>query len=234
MKFVLARKSSRFLIFLIDYVLIAVLAGYIASPIEKSFGFDPEMMNTYAQSIYTELMSYLSGKSTDLTVFNTYLSKYAQYFMVDLGFKLILDFVFILGLLVILPKYWGGKTLGRRATNCKLIDKTGHDATLKHFILRELVGTFVFYCFLGSFFGLVGIVTLIMLIATSRSIPDLVSGTYVVYDIPANNQRSEEPKDEIKPDYHEVNNDYNEADNNSKEEDDQDKYSIDDDDYKIV
>ena len=96
------------------------------------------------------------------------------------------------------------------------------------------IGTFVFYCFLGSFFGLVGIVTLIMLIATSRSIPDLVSGTYVVYDIPANNQRSEEPKDEIKPDYHEVNNDYNETDNNSKEEDDQDKYSIDDDDYKIV
>lgn len=244
MKFLLTTKLHRFLIYVIDFVLISIIADYIALGVETLFGFDRSLMNTYGQSMVTEFYAVMQGKSNSLDVLYTYMSKYIQCFFIDFGFKIIFDLVLVIIFLVIIPHYWGGKTLGRRAANSKLVDKDGNDATLKHFILREIVGTYLFYCVLGAFFGLVGIITFILVIATSRSIPDRVSGTYMVYDTPMKEQPSayvyvkEEKENEVAPDYKEVNNNYN-NDNNyddqaSNEDDSQDKYNVDDDDYKIV
>ncbi len=241
MKYVYARMGQRFLIFLIDFVLLMVIAGFIATSLERVFGFEPDMMSSYAQSLLVEASAYMTGKSSDLTVFYEYLSKYINYFFVDLGFKLVIELVLVVGLLVVLPKYWGGKTLGRRAANCKLVDKNGNDATIKHFLLRELLGTYLFYCFLGAFFGVIGIVALIVILVAKRSIPDLCSQTYMVNDVPFKVETKPLNDNEVKPDYQEVDSfeqekteEKTEEKNEEKEEDSQDKYSIDDDDYKIV
>lgn len=227
MKYVCATKSQRFIIYLIDFLLISVAGHFIAYGVELLFGFDRNMMDTYSRSILVEFVGISSGKNPSTDMLNMYLSKYMQYFMVDLAFKLIIDLMLVVGLLIILPKFWGGKTLGRRFTNCKLIDKTGHDASLKQLILREILGTFIGYCVLGNLLGIVGIISLILVLATSRSLPDLLSGTYMVMDTPLKDGEPKEMKEnEVEPNYTEINNE-------EVKDDSQDKYSIDNDDYKI-
>ena len=233
MTYAYARKMQRFIVYLIDFVLIMVIAEYIAAGVELLFGFDKSIMNTYWQSILTEYMAVYSGKGS-VEVLNNYITKYASYFMVDLAFKLVFDFILILVALVIVPKYWGGKTLGRRAMNCKLVDKFGKDATLKNFVVRELLGTFFLYSFLGAFFGLVGVISFILVLATSRSLIDMISGTHMVLDNPILDRNvavNKKPmENEVAPDYKEVE---KEEPKQNKEEDSQDKYSVDEDDYKI-
>jgi uncharacterized RDD family membrane protein YckC len=231
MKYVYATKIQRFVIYLIDFVLLTVVAQYIAYGVETLCGFDRTMMDTYSKNILMELMATSSGKAASTDMLNMYVSKYFQYFMVDLAFKLIFDLILVVVLLILLPKYWGGKTIGRKAMNCKLVDKKGHDATIKHYALRELLGTFVGYCFLGAFFGVVGLISFILILATSKSLPDLISGTCMVVADPI---KKEEPKEvlkenEVKPDYTEVKNE----ETQEEDDDSQDKYSINDDDYKI-
>ena len=230
MRYLYAKKSQRFVIYLIDFLLISVAADYIAAGVELLFGFDRSGMNTYFQSAYIEFASIISGKSNSRDLLYLYMSKYVQYFMVDLAFKLVIALILVLLFLVVLPKFFGGKTLGRKAMNCKLVDNNGHDASIKRILVRELAGTFLCYCFLGTFFGITGIISLICILATSRSLPDLLSGTHMVIDDPisAEKTESEELKEnEVEPDYTEVEKE------TEPEEDSQDKYSLDEDDYKV-
>ena len=234
MKFYYAKKSQRFLIYLIDFLLISFVGQYLAAGVEALFSFDNSGMNNYLQSAYMELVAVMSGKSNSYEMFELYVSKYFQYFFIDFAFKLVVDLVLVVLLLVVLPKFMGGKTLGRKATNCKLVDKNGQDASIKRLAVREILGTFLCYCFLGQFFGIAGLISLILVLATSRSLPDIISGTYMVIDNPVNNQqpiKEELKENEIKPDYTEV--EQEEKVHEEPQEDSQDKYSIDEDDYKI-
>lgn len=238
MKYLYATKAQRFLIYVIDFLLISFVGQYIAAGIETWFDFDKSAMDNYLLSAYSEYLAVMSGKSNSYEMFELYASKYAQYFFVDFAFKLVVDLILVILLLVVLPKFMGGKTLGRKAVNCKLVDKNGHDVSIKRFAIREICGTFICYCFLGQFLGITGIISLILVLAKSRSLPDIISGTYMVIDNPIKKQepvKEELKENEVKPDYTEVEPVEEKVAEKPQEikEDSQDKYSIDEDDYKI-
>ena len=64
MRYLYAKKSQRFVIYLIDFLLISVAAEYIATGVEYLAGFDKSGMNIYFDSMRIELLAIMSGKTT--------------------------------------------------------------------------------------------------------------------------------------------------------------------------
>lgn len=232
MTFLYATKGRRFLTYLIDFVLLSIISSYLGRYIERLAGFDPDSSNAYYQLAMTELNNFISGGNASQENIMHYLQQYYIHSLIDRVFNLGVLFVLIVGLLVVLPIFWHGKTLGRKLTHLTLVDQKGKPATTKNFILREIVGTFLFY---GLFGSVAIIVTLILLLVKNRSLVDYISATHLVFDTEyIENVRGYTMKNEeantsfeddnvVKADYTEVNNDSN---------DDQENDS--DDDYRII
>ena len=166
MTFLYATKGRRFLVLLVDFVLLSVVANYFGTFVERLFGYDPESTSTYYQLALSELNNLVVGGTGTEENLMLYLQQYYLHLLIDRAFSLGILLILIVGLLVVLPIFWNGKTLGRKFTHLTLVDQKGNPATAKNFILREIVGTFIFY---GVFGGFAFFVSLILVIVKNRS-----------------------------------------------------------------
>lgn len=177
MTFIYAGKFHRFIVYLIDFVLLSIASSYVYGAISKALQIDSSTGDAYYQLMLSELLGMLQGGINEENI--TYFAEqYLLRLLVDRILSLSILLVFIIGLLIVLPIFWKGQTIGRYFFHLTLYTKDGKPATAKNFILRELVGTMLFY----ALFGTLGIIiTLICVAAKNRSIADIVSGTHLCY-----------------------------------------------------
>ncbi len=240
MTFIYAGKFQRFIVFLIDFVLLSIIASFIYRVISNAAGIGSAATDSYYQLMLMELLNSVQGGGNQANI-SYYMEQYMSHVMMDRLLNLIIFGVLVAGLLVILPTFWKGQTLGRFLCHLTLFNKEGKPATAKNFILRELVGTVIFY----SLFGFIGIViTLIMLLVKNRSLVDVISGTHLCFQPEYLERRGINPNNinphnaynqsnnynndnNIEADWHEVNNQASEPKEEEKNDSDNgDKYTI--------
>ncbi|MDE5855833.1 MAG: RDD family protein, partial [Anaeroplasmataceae bacterium] len=112
MKYLNARSSQRFIVFLIDYFLISLVVGFILR-------FIPAY-NESTEIVLDFYKSFTEGIMTDSIDEMTNVLKHAG---IVLGLKLLLEIPFYILYLVILPYFWDKQTLGRWAMHLKVISK---------------------------------------------------------------------------------------------------------------
>ncbi len=176
MVFKYATKLQRFLTYLIDFTLISIIAGRVGTLIEKACGFDSAATSSYYELIVMEVYNMAGGTGTSENL-SYYLQQYFSHNLLDLCFTGGVTLIFIILALVVVPIFWKGQTLGRALTHLTLVDQYGKPATVKRFILREVLGTFLMYSVLG---GIMTIISLIILLVKNRSLVDMISGTHLV------------------------------------------------------
>ena len=234
MLFRYATKTQRFVTFLIDYVLLSIIASYLGLLFARIFSYDTSATQSYYQLLLQEASNIMSGTGSEESLM-FYFRQYLVHSLIDRCFDLSGFLLLVVGLLIILPKFWKGFTLGRKATHLVLVNNKGEKATIKNYLLRELLGTFLLY---AAFGGILMFISLIIILVKNRSLVDLVSGTHLVQDPeyftsrdeyyrPEEdiNQKFDEQNDNlIKPDYHDVEENNQEAKEESNNEDD----------YKII
>ena len=231
MTYLYATKGKRFLTYIIDFWILGIVASFIGQWIEFLAGYDSSIKDTYYQLILEEYNNALMGNGSTQNIYY-YFEQWFYHYLVDQLFSsgafLVLNIIF----LVIVPIFWNGETIGRRATHLYLVNKLGKKATAKNYILREIVGTFIFY----AIFGVIGfIISFFMILASNRSLVDKISGTYLVINpnyvigiergTTVNNFNQENDYNSVEPDWNEVKDENNNInDNNDDSEDD----------YKII
>lgn len=180
----------RFAIYLIDIGLISVVASLILLGVLYLSGYNFERYNQLSNNISTYYLDLLLGKSNYLVSqegLNEVYEFIGLYFIRE-GIRLLIMLVLTVVYLVILPYFFNYQTLGRLATNSKVIDNKNIDGKLSigKLVLREIVGTFLFY----SVLPFVGFISMILAIATGKSLVDRVSNTSMVIKdkIPVNEE----------------------------------------------
>ena len=130
MTFKYATKTQRFVTFLIDFVLLSIASGYIGSFVEKLAGYDATATEEYYKLVLIELNSISSGAG-NMESLSFYMREYYIHSLIDRCFNLSGMLVLITLLLIVLPIYWNGNTLGRKATHLVLVDNHGNKANIK-------------------------------------------------------------------------------------------------------
>ncbi len=245
----------RFAIYLIDVGLIILAASFLLIPFLKLFNFDSVRYDELYNSIYNAYVDYALGKNTNILSpeMTDKMYEFLKLYMIREGIRYAISFVLLVLYLVILPYFWDGQTLGRVATRSMVIcDRGDLKPKLGTIILREAVGTFLFYILFG---GLIGLVSVIIAIVTERSLVDRISRTVMVLNTPVeihhneyqakffsnkenndyydnhqsnDNYDNNPPHDDyIDADVKEVNNDnYNNNDTNNNDTNDDDEYRV--------
>ena len=244
MTFIYASKTHRFIAYLIDFVLVSIVASYAYTGISKALNIDSSTGDAYYQLMVQELLNIIQGGGSEEDI-SYFLEQYTLHLLVDRIFGLGILVIFIIGLLIILPIFWKGQTLGRALCHLTLYTQDGKPATAKNFILREILGTLLFY----SLFGFIGIIiSLICLASKNRSIADIVSKTHLCYQEEYLEKRGINPNtnnddlnnnynDSFIDNYNDLNKDYNDTNidadwhevdssEESNEADSDDKYKI--------
>ena len=196
----------------------------------RIFSYDTSATQSYYQLAIQEASNIINGTGSEESLM-FYVRQYLAHNLIDRCVDLVGFLLLVLGLLIILPRFWKGFTLGRKATHLVLVNNKGEKATLKNFILRELLGTFLLY---AAFGGILIFISLIIILVKNRSLVDLVSGTHLVQDpeyfVAKDDdyyRPTEEEKDNyneqndnlIKPDYHDVEEDKQEQEDSNSEDD---------------
>ena len=81
---------------------------------------------------------------------------------------------------VIIPLKWEHQTLGRKIIGCKVYDMDNKALDLKTLIIRELVGTFIFYVVLTTYIPLIVILYVVLACKRRISIVDSISKTRMI------------------------------------------------------
>lgn len=236
MTFFYAGKFHRFLVYLIDFVLLSIVASFVFSGIFAALSIDTSTADSYYQLFVNELFNMAQGGGSEANL-AYYLEQYAIHSLVDRLFSLLVLAIFIVAFLVVLPIFWKGQTLGRFLFHLVLLDKNGEKAKAKNFILREIVGTLIFYALFG---GIGVIISLICVAVKNRSIVDIISGTHLCYkpeyisrfgvNPNANNTNTENVNEDLNNDFNSnLNNDSNDDYNNYNDNNiDADWHEVDD------
>lgn len=174
--YIKASKLQRFLSFLVDYLIIRFLVTFTLNPFLKLCKFDLTSYTNAYNNFLDTVKNYYSGNSTTAELMKT-LSTYMDYYYIVALVTLGLTFIYVLLFLVIVPIIFKGKSFGRMAVGLEIVDKNNEPAKISKIILRELLGSFVFYYFLGWIGGLI---SLILLLTQKRSIADVISKTETV------------------------------------------------------
>ncbi|WP_085507344.1 RDD family protein [Thalassobacillus devorans] len=90
---------------------------------------------------------------------------------------------------ILLPLFWYGYTVGKRATGVRIVKKNGENVGIGNMLMRELVSIFVYALTLGI--GLIVSAFMVGLRHDKRAIHDFIGGTYVTYDPPEKNEYAE-------------------------------------------
>lgn len=122
----------------------------------------------------------------------------------NLGIKLLVGFILIVGYFIILPIFWKKQTVGRLACKIKVVKENGENAKPINFILREGFGQTIFVSVLSviaaftgnnfllklesattTIFGFILIIGFFMMLGSKKTtLYDRISKTIVVLDKP--------------------------------------------------
>lgn len=83
---------------------------------------------------------------------------------------------------LLLPLFWAGYTVGKRALGVRIVRVDGRKLGIGTMLLRNLVAGIVYVLTLGI--GIIVSAFMVGLRQDHRSIHDLIAGTYVTYDRP--------------------------------------------------
>ena len=89
-------------------------------------------------------------------------------------------FIIMIPYFVIIPLKWKCQTLGRKIVGCKVYDMDNKAPTLKTLIIRELIGTFIFYVVLSTYIPLIVILYIVLACKRRISIVDSISKTRMI------------------------------------------------------
>lgn len=199
--------SRRFLAFIIDFFIIMLIASFITFGILFLIKFDFNRYNTLQDWLINSYydIAFLNSQSSQTEMMNNLKEFAGLYFIIE-GIRLAVAFVLYFLYLVILPYFFKYQTVGRLAVKAKVIYEKNPEEKLKFstLVLREMVGSFLCY----SLFNILGFISMILAVASGKSIVDRISKTNMVLDIkiPVN----EEFKARFFTNMEENNNDYKE------------------------
>ena len=181
-----ATTGQKFLAFIVDGIIISTFAIGLSALIFLLIGFNYSAYMAARNEMLTNYLLYAAYGGNYEQSLSLALNEYNKFSLV---FYPILDsmyLVVIIVYLVIIPQFWEKQTVGRMLLKIKVIGRTGDvNAGLKRTIIREVAGTWLFYVVSYSLLsGIVIIISGIMILMSGRGIPDRISGTDMVQDLP--------------------------------------------------
>ena len=169
----------RFLVYIIDILLITIIASLVLYGILIAVGFD---FNRYYQLYQNILNNYfnLAYGRVDESAMNDMVEFFRMYMFME-GLRIGITFGFYVIYLVICQYFLSFQTLGRLITKTKVVLDRNPDSRLGlgTIIIRELLGSFIFY----TLIPFVGFVSMVFALATGKSLVDRISGTSLVFDV---------------------------------------------------
>ena len=176
----------RFLVYIIDIGLIAIIASGITLGVLYGIKYDFDRYNQLGQNIVNNYYNIMLGRYND-TITND-IVEYFQLYMIREGIRLGFTFILYVLYLVVFQYFYSGQTLGRMAAGVKVVEDSNPDGRLSlgKIILRELVGSFIFY----NLISIIGFISMIFAIASGKSLVDRLSKTSMVFKekIPVNEE----------------------------------------------
>lgn len=177
------RPVSRFFIYLIDFLLIGFIVSALTPLAYYIVDFDVEAYHKAQELMNDNFMAFLDG-DISMDVLKNSIEVYMEYENVDKLIRIILTFIVMVPYLVIIPLKWKKQTLGRKIVNAKVLNEDGSQVTLKTLIIRELIGSFIFYVVIADFLPIIAIVYWILAYTKRISVVDMISKTRMVPNIP--------------------------------------------------
>ena len=232
----------RFCVYLIDVILVSVIATLILYGVLALIRYDTARYNELSQILINNYFDIAMGKISDQTM-NDIKEFYFLYLYregVRQGITLVLYFLY----LVVFQYFFKGQTIGRYIARVKVVEDRNVDGKISfgRLVVREIIGSYLFY----NLITVIGFVSMIFAVATGKSLVDRLSGTSMVLDqkIPVSDEFKTEFFTNRQNDYTEneyTNNEYNNNDyidaevkdvnNSNNSENDIDDS---DDDYRVI
>lgn len=186
-----ATKPQRFVVYLIDFLVIGTITSIISKIVYLVLPIDTSQIVIYEEMLSQELTKFIQaaygGMNYDLSRLKDIFIEILKYSLVDFAITAAIYLPVVIGYLVILPIIWDKQTLGRGLVKAKVVGIDGNKPSKKQIIIREVVGTYLFYCILG---GPLIFVTILLIAIKGRSLVDYVSKTNLVSTIEMNNSSS--------------------------------------------
>lgn len=167
-----ATCGQRFITYLIDFIIIEMVAGLIASAIPAY----SQNMNIFQEDMGI-LVNQIYNGSLDMLLYQEMMRAYFAYTGILLLISLVVTFLY----LVVLPYYWPKQTVGRLAMGLKVINLHNNEpVSFGKLALRELVGSFLLYRILSSTL-IIALLNWYYCASRGRSFADMIGGTRLVY-----------------------------------------------------
>lgn len=173
------KPTSRFGVFFLDFLFISLISMVISPLAYLIVGFDSEAYNLASEAFNNNFELFISGDiSADVFYASAgeYLKYESTYNLISIG----VTFVIMIPYFVIIPLKWEHQTLGRKIIGCKVYDMDNKSPDLKTLIIRELVGTFIFYVVLTTYIPLIVILYVVLACKRRISIVDSISKTRMI------------------------------------------------------
>lgn len=151
-----AKSGKRILAFILDTVIVSLVASLICSFFE-----DP----VYLEQLAAIEEAYMNGSMDSFQ----YLDAMESLVDPNLGIKLVIETLLVAAYFVVLPLFWKNQTIGRAASKIKVVKEDNTPATAINLIIREGVGQTLFvYVFgiLAAFLNVTVITTIYDLLNT--------------------------------------------------------------------
>lgn len=178
----LATRTQRLLVYLIDYALPCFIIANLFLPLfYKLIKFDVTVAEASLTQFVEELKFYIQDTAMDTSSMMNALYQYLQVSFIDILFAILFTTIFMIGYLIILPKFWSKQTVGRMATKTKVVKKNGEELRLKDIFVREGIGTILMYTILGNIIGYpIILASIILSYIDGRSLVDYIGKTCLI------------------------------------------------------
>ena len=179
--------GQRFLAFIIDLFLVAVVIGIFSAIVLLLTGFDFEAYNKAQSEYLTDYILYMQYNTEEY--YDSFRNALQEYYSYSVHFYLVLDLIALVVFVpyfIVLPHFWEKQTIGRMVVKVKVISHRGKiKPSIKQLIVREIAGTWLLYL-VSSFFmsGFLVIISALFAAIGGRSIVDAISGTDLVQKDP--------------------------------------------------
>lgn len=228
-----ATKLQRAMTYFLDFLIIEIIVSLLCQLVYLVLPIDRSLVTTYENLLVEEtekcMTALASGSNYDVQRLYDILFTYLKHSLVNFAIVSSLYLVLVVGYLVILPMLWDKQTIGRLVMKVKVVSVDGSPVTKKQIVIRELVGTYLFYCIIG---GPLILATVIIASMKGRSLVDYVAKTNLVttLEVEVPECQDNDNNDYIDAEVKDINtnDDYVEAKfvDDSSSSDDEDEYKI--------
>ena len=169
---------KRFFVYFIDISIVTLIVNLLNMPIIKYLESELGTLNDAIDKLFKTLESY-EGGLIELEQMLNMLMGVTNYALLLTALTLPITLLVYFLYFVLQPMKSKYQTLGRKLMNVNVERVNGNNLTYGKLILRELVGTYFLYRYLGTIMILIN---LIVYFITKRTLADHISGTNM-YDI---------------------------------------------------